>query len=163
MMATTVRAGEEAPELSGRARRRPNWPLLLIAVFMLPVGVQAALFPRSFFEDFPLGRGWVVMTGGAYNEHLVRDVGVLFVALVVATAWTAWTREGDRAVAVAWIVQGVAHLAFHAAHLHHLSGGDQAGLLGSLILIVVLAVAALSYPTTRSARPGKHTSARSRR
>ncbi len=66
---------------------------MLIALFMLPVGVQAALFPRSFFEDFPLGRGWVAATGGPYNEHLVRDnVGVLFVALIVATAWTAWTR-----------------------------------------------------------------------
>lgn len=125
---------------------------MLIALFMLPVGVQAALLPRSFFEDFPLGRGWVANTGGAYNEHLVRDVGVLFVALVVATAWTARTRGGDRAVAVAWIVQGVAHLGFHAAHLDHLSGGDQAGLLATLIVVVVLAVAAIFYPTTGSAR-----------
>jgi hypothetical protein len=124
---------------------------MLIAVFMLPVGVQAALFPRSFFEDFPLGRGWVAMTGGPYNEHLVRDVGVLFVALVLVSAWAAWTRQGDRALAVAWIVQSVAHLGFHAAHLHHLAGGDQAGLLASLVIIVVLAVAALVYPAARSA------------
>ena len=124
---------------------------MLIALFMVPVGVQAALFPRSFFEDFPLGRGWVAMTGGPYNEHLVRDVGVLFVALVIATVWTAWTREGDQALAVAWIVQSVAHLGFHAAHLHHLSGGDQAGLLASLIIVVVLAVAAFFFPTTRPA------------
>ena len=138
--------------LARRTRRRPNWPLMLIALFMLPVGVQAALAPRSFFEDFPLGRGWVAITGGPYNEHLVRDVGVLFVALIVATAWTAWTRAGDRALAAAWIVQGVAHLGFHAAHLHHLPGGDQAGLLASLIVVVVLAVAAILYPTA-SSRP----------
>ena len=124
---------------------------MLIALFMLPVGVQAALFPRSFFEDFPLGRGWVAATGGPYNEHLVRDVGVLFVALIVATAWTAWTRAGDRALAAAWIVQGVGHLGFHAAHLHHLPGSDRAGLLASLIVVVVLAVAAILYPTARSA------------
>ena len=133
-------------------RRRPNWPLVLIALFMLPVGVQAALSPRSFFEDFPLGRGWVANTGGSYNEHLVRDVGVLFLALVVATAWTAWTRAGDRAVAAAWIVQGVGHLAFHAAHLDHLSGGDQAGLIASLIIVVVLAVGAIFWPL---ASPGR--------
>lgn len=124
---------------------------MLIALFMLAVGVQAALLPRSFFEDFPLGRGWVAATGGAYNEHLVRDVGVLFVALIVATAWTAWTRAGDRALAAAWIVQGVGHLGFHAAHLHDLSGGDQAGLLASLIVVAVLAVAAVFYPTAISA------------
>ena len=124
---------------------------MLIVLFMLPVGVQAALFPRSFFEDFPLGRGWVAATGGPYNEHLVRDVGVLFLALIVATTWTAWTRAGDRALAVAWIVQGVAHLGFHAAHLQHIPGGDQAGLLASLIVVVGLALAATIYPTSRPA------------
>ncbi|MCU1364903.1 MAG: hypothetical protein JWN39_542 [Ilumatobacteraceae bacterium] len=139
------------PEPSRWARRRVNWPLMLIGLFKLPVGVQAALLPRSFFEDFPLGRGWVAATGGPYDEHLVRDVGVLFVALIVATAWTAWTRAGDRAVATAWIVQGAGHLAFHSAHLMHLSGSDQAGLLVSLIVVVVLAVAAVFYPMARSA------------
>ncbi len=125
---------------------------MLIALFMFPVGLQAALLPRSFFDDFPLGRSWVARTGGPYNEHLVRDVGVLFLALVVATAWTAWTRRGDRAVAVAWIVQSTAHVAFHAAHLTHLSGGDQAGLLASLVIVVALAVAACLYPPNGSAR-----------
>jgi len=149
---TTAQAHDEAPEIPRRARRRPNWPLLLIAVLMLPVGIEAALLPRSFFEDFPLDRGWVAATGGAYNEHLVRDVGVLFLALIVATAWTAWTRAGDRALAVAWIVQSVGHLAFHVAHLEHLSGGDRAGLLASLIIVVVLAVAAIVYPRGEPAR-----------
>jgi hypothetical protein len=125
---------------------------MAIAVFMLPVGVQAALFPRSFFDDFPLGRGWVAAAGGPYNEHLVRDVGILFLALVVATVWTAWTRGGDRAVAAAWIVQGIGHLAFHVAHLDDMSGGDQAGLLVSLIVVVGLAVAAIVYPAPRPAR-----------
>ena len=152
LVTTTAHAEDAAPEVPRRAQRRPNWPLLLIAVFMLPVGIQAALFPRSFFEDFPLDRGWVAAAGGAYNEHLVRDVGVLFLALIVATAWTAWTRAGDRALAVAWIVQSVGHLAFHVAHLEHLSGGDRAGLLASLIIVVVLAVAAIVYPRGEPAR-----------
>ena len=150
-MATTTHGIDETSEASPGIRRRPNWPLMLIALFMLPVGVQAALFPRSFFEDFPAGRGWVAASGGPYNEHLVRDVGVLFLALIVATTWTAWTRAGDRALAVAWIVQGVAHLGFHAAHLQHMPGGDQAGLLASLTVVVGLAVAAMIYPTARPA------------
>lgn len=150
-MATTARESDQASELSRWTRGRPNWPLVLIALFMLPAGVQAALFPRSFFEDFPLGRSWVVDTGGPYNEHLVRDVGILFVALIVATAWTAWTRAGDRALAAAWILQGVAHLGFHAAHLDHLAGADRAGLLASLIVVVALAIAAIFSPTAGSA------------
>jgi hypothetical protein len=118
---------------------------------MAPVGIQAALWPRSFFDDFPIGRGWVAATGGPYNEHLVRDVGVLFVALVVAAVWTAMTRAGDRAVAVAWIIQGVGHLIFHTAHLHDLAAGDQVALIASLAAVPILAVAALVYPTNRPA------------
>ena len=49
----------------------------LIAVFMAPAGVQAPFAPRSFFDDFPLGRSWIAHHGDAYNEHLVRDVGAL--------------------------------------------------------------------------------------
>jgi hypothetical protein len=47
------------------------------------------------------------------------------------------------------ILQGVAHLSFHAAHLDHLSGGDQAGLLASLIIVVALARGAL-LPDSRT-------------
>jgi hypothetical protein len=146
---TTSPASDAATQAASQTRRRVNWPLLLIAGFMAPVGVQAALFPRSFFDDFPVGRGWIAATRGAYNEHLVRDVGVLFIALVIATAWTVWSRQGDRPVAVAWIVQGVAHLVFHTRHLHDLTGLDRAALLGSLAVIPVLAALALRYPTNR--------------
>lgn len=140
-----------APRAGRVARLRPNWPLLLIAGFMAPVGAQAALFPRSFHDDFPVGRGWIAATGGAYNEHLTRDVGVLFVAIVLATVWTGKTRAGDRAVATAWIVQSVAHILFHAAHLHELAGADRVALLASLAAVPVLAAAALRYPTSRLA------------
>lgn len=146
-----MQEGDEVAHRPLSSRTPVNWPLALIALFMLPAGLQASISPRSFFDDFPAGRGWVAATGGPYNEHLVRDVGVLFVALVVPTLWTAWTREGDRAVAVAWIIQGVAHLGFHAAHLDHLSGGDQIGLIASLVIVVVLAITATLYPTGRPA------------
>ena len=46
------------------------------------VGLQALFAPRSFYDDFPIGRGWVAMDG-PYNQHLVRDVGSLNLALVV--------------------------------------------------------------------------------
>jgi len=37
----------------------------------------------------------------AYNEHLVRDVGALFLALVIASLWTARNRAFVTPVAVA--------------------------------------------------------------
>jgi hypothetical protein len=60
--------------------------LLLLASAPLVVGMWALLVPHSFYDDFPLpGRDWV-STLGPYNEHLVRDVGALNLALGVLLA-----------------------------------------------------------------------------
>ena len=131
----------------------------LIAVFMAPAGLQAAFAPRSFFEDFPLGRGWIAHEGDAYNEHLVRDVGALFLALIIVTVWTLLRHRPARPVAVAWLVQGTLHLAYHAGHLDGYETVDKIGLVGSLVSIPALALVALwagwSSPST-SPRTAHH-------
>ena len=119
-----------------------RWALLAIAVFMAPTGVQAAFAPRSFFDDFPLGRGWIAAEGGTYDEHLVRDVGVLFIALILVTLWAAWKRQAETPVAIAWVVQGVLHLVYHIGHLDALGAADKIALVGSLVSIPVLALIA---------------------
>jgi hypothetical protein len=115
----------------------------LIAVSMLPAGLQAAFTPRSFFDDFPLGRGWIAHEGDAYNEHLVRDVGALFLALIIVTAVTLWRHRPARPVAAAWLVQGALHLIYHAGHLDGFDTIDKVGLVGSLVSVPVLALVAL--------------------
>jgi hypothetical protein len=117
--------------------------LWLLVAFNLPVGLQAAFAPRSFFDDFPLGRGWISADGALYNEHLVRDVGVLYLALIIATAWTALRRGPSRPIAAAWLVQGLLHVSFHIHHLHGFDTAEQVALIGSLITIPVLAAVAL--------------------
>lgn len=117
--------------------------LAAIGLLTLPVGVQAAFAPRSFFDDFPFGRGWIAAEGGSYDEHLVRDVGLLFVALTVVTLWSAWRGELVAPIAVAWLVQGLGHLAYHVGHLDGVAGVDRVGLVGSLVVIPVLAGLAL--------------------
>ena len=72
----TARAAGIEPALPGKVRLL----LWLLALGNLGVGIQAAFTPRSFYDDFPLGRGWVAMDG-PYNQHLVRDVGSLNLAL----------------------------------------------------------------------------------
>lgn len=119
-----------------------------IGLLMVPVGLQAAVAPRSFFDDFPLGRGWIAAEGGAYDEHLVRDVGVLFLALIVVTLWAAWRDQFVVPVAIAWLVQGVGHLVYHAGHLDGLDGADRVGLVVSLVAVPVLAVSALGATAT---------------
>jgi hypothetical protein len=134
--------------------RVQRWALALIAVFMLPTALHAAFAPRSWFDDFPLGRGWIAAEDGAYDEHLVRDVGVLFIAMIIVTAWSAWRGEATQAVAIAWIVQGVLHLGYHIGHLDRLGTVDQVALVGSLASIPVLAAVALwaGISPQRSAR-----------
>jgi hypothetical protein len=120
-----------------------RWSLIVIAVLMAPAGLQAAFAPRSFFEEFPLGRGWISAGDAVYDEHLVRDVGALFLALIVATVWCALRREAMAAVAVAWLVEGVLHLGYHIGHLDGLGATDKTGLIVSLVLVPVLALVAL--------------------
>lgn len=123
--------------------RIQRWSLALIALFMLPSAIQATVAPESWFDDFPLGRGWVAAEGGAYDEHLVRDVGVLFLALIIVTMWSVWRREAMTIVAVAWLVQGVLHVGYHVGHLEGLETVDRVGLLGSLVSIPILAALSL--------------------
>jgi hypothetical protein len=120
-----------------------RWSLIAIAVLMAPAGLQAAFAPRNFFEEFPLGRGWISAGDAVYDEHLVRDVGALFLALIVATVWCALRREAMAAVAVAWLIEGVLHLGYHVGHLDGLGATDKTGLVVSLVVVPVLALVAL--------------------
>ena len=133
------------------ARQMQRWSLALIAVFMLPTALQATLAPRSWFDDFPLGRGWIAAEGGAFDEHLVRDVGVLFLALVIVTAWSAWRGEATLAVAIAWIVQGVLHLVYHVGHLDGLPTADRVAMIGSLASIPLLGAVAVWFAVSAQA------------
>lgn len=120
-----------------------RWALVAIAVAMLPAGIQAAFTPRTFFDDFPLGRGWISVGDATYDEHLVRDVGALFIALIIVTVWAAWKQQAMAAVAIAWLVQGVLHLVYHLGHLEQLDRVDQVGLVISLTAVPVLALVTL--------------------
>src|SRR3954451_21930753 len=94
------------PALSARVRVL-LW-FLVISSFL--VGFQALFTPRSFYDDFPLGRGWVHMDG-PYNQHLVRDVGSLNLALVVLVlaALFVSTRLLATVAAVVYLVNAIPH------------------------------------------------------
>jgi hypothetical protein len=120
--------------------------LLVVAIgaMFVPVGVQAAFAPRSFHDEFPLGRSWLTRAGGHYDEHLTRDVGALFLALALVSIWTWWRAELRTPVAAAWLVQGSLHLMYHVGHLDRLGTGDQVALVASLIGVPVTAGVALA-------------------
>jgi hypothetical protein len=112
------------------------------------VGLWALALPRSFYDDFPgVGRVWVAVDG-PYNEHLVRDVGGLYLALafVAAVALVSGSVLVARAAGGAALIFGVPHLLYHAVNLDPFGTADAVALVTSLALAVVAALAALAAP-----------------
>lgn len=147
--ATARQAGLE-PALPGRVRVL----LWLLALGNIGVGLQALFTPRSFYDDFPLGRGWV-RADGPYNQHLVRDVGSLNLALVVLVlaALFVGTRALARTAMVAWLVNAVPHFAYHLRHLSmNMAGSDKVGIVATLGFAVVAPLLALWW-MRRAAEP----------
>ena len=123
------------------------------------VGLWAALGPRSWYDSFPLpGRHWVSALG-PYNEHLARDVGGLYLALLVISAWAVLRphRETFLLAGAAWLVFSIPHLAFHLQHLDMLPAVDQAGNIVTLGGTVVLAAALLLPQPARRPRSTRTT------
>ena len=127
------------------ARLAVRVALLLLLVTALVVGVWATVAPRSFYLDVPGGSHMWVAADGPYNEHLVRDVGELNLALAVVTGCAlVWmTRAVTVAAALAWLVYSLPHFAYHASNLQVVSGSDQPAELVSLAIPILLAGAVL--------------------
>src|SRR3954468_23700325 len=88
--------------------------LAIIAIAPAWVGIWATLAPRSFYDDFPGPSSWVAPLG-AYDEHLVRDVGAFELALFAVTLFAIVTldRRVVQAALIAAIVGGLPHLIYH--------------------------------------------------
>jgi hypothetical protein len=127
------------------ARRVARSALALLFVQGLIVGVWAAAWPRSFYDDFPSGgRAWVA-ADGPYNEHLVRDFGDLNLALAAVTlvALVSLTRLVALAAALGWIVYQAPHLVYHLRHLDLYDTTDKVANVTALVLALVLPVVVL--------------------
>jgi hypothetical protein len=113
--------------------------LVVLGIVQLVDGLYALLAPRSFYGDFPLGRGWVEALP-AYNEHLVRDVGGLFLATAVVLLAAA--RSLDRRLVivacVSFLCFSVPHTIYHLFNLRPYGTFDAVGnvlALGATVLV----------------------------
>jgi hypothetical protein len=138
----------------------------LLALSAAYVGAWTQVAPQSFHESFPgLGQVWVAPLG-PYNEHLIRDVGGLYLALTVFTAWAALRGEVPalRAAGLAWLAFGVPHTAFHLLNRHGFSDADWAASLTPLIAAVAAAALLVfmreSSPLRPASKPGEVEAAR---
>jgi hypothetical protein len=138
-----------------RQVRRP-WlrsGLLIVAATPLAGGLWALLFPRAFYDDFPLpGSGWV-STLGPYNEHLVRDYGALNLgmAVLLLAAGVLLERRLVQVALLSWLVFEVPHLIFHVGQTRHFSPGSNFAQLGGLAFLVLLPLVLLFLPPQKGA------------
>jgi hypothetical protein len=123
--------------------------LWVLATAQGMVGTWALVAPLVFYEGFPLpGHPWVALLP-PFNEHLVRDVGALNLALAAVLAGAALRadRATVRLAAIASLVAAVPHAAYHALHLSHFPLADAvaqtvATVLHLALLVVVLLLGA---------------------
>ena len=122
-----------------------------LALVSVQIGAWALLAPRSFYDGFPgLGRAWVSVDG-PYNEHLVRDVGALNLALtaIFVLAAVSLSRSLIVGAAIAAMVWGVPHLVYHLVNTGGLSASDLTLSLTGLVLFAGLPLALLAVARNR--------------
>jgi uncharacterized membrane protein YphA (DoxX/SURF4 family) len=120
--------------------------LAILAFGSAVVGVWAQFFPRSFYDSFPgMGRHWVAVDG-PYNEHLVRDVGGLNLALVavLVAAIVTLVPVLVRIAAIAYLIYALPHFIYHLHHLEAYETADQFGNAISLAITVVVPLVILA-------------------
>ena len=102
-------------------------------------GLWITISPKSFYEDFPLGRGWVEALP-AYNEHLTRDVGGLFLAtgFILIVAAIHLERRLVQIALVSYLLFSIPHTVFHLFNLEPYATGDAVANVITLAATVLL-------------------------
>jgi hypothetical protein len=119
--------------------------LLFGLLLQLVTGVWPLLWPRHFYDTFPLpGHPWQAWQP-AYNEHLIRDFGALNLVLALLFGVSAYTMDRllTRTTLVAYLIFSVPHLIFHLNHLEGMPTVDAVaqvvslsiGVAGPLVLL----------------------------
>jgi hypothetical protein len=112
--------------------------LALMAGYALFLGATATFAPRTFYDDFPFLAHWVERLP-PYNEHLITDVGGLYLGFALLFGWAAWKCERTLALAAssAFLLVAVLHVVFHATHLEGFGTVDGAAEIAALASLLV--------------------------
>ena len=120
-----------------------RYGLIAVAVGQASTGLWALVAPRSFYENFPAGRGGWVSATGPYNEHMTIDYGALSLALVAVLVAAAVVLERRLVIAAAcaYLIWSVPHFVYHLATIDIYGTGDAIGNVLTLAATVVLPLA----------------------
>lgn len=127
-----------------RSQKSVQGALGLLFLAAAVIGLTATVAPRTFYDDFPFLVHWVELLP-PYNEHLVTDVGGLYLGFAVLFGWAARTLDRTlvRAVCAAWLLTATIHLGFHAGHLAGFGSADAIAEISTLALLLAPAPVAI--------------------
>jgi hypothetical protein len=115
--------------------------LLFLLLNTLLVGLWAQFIPYSFYQYFPNSTWSWVSIDGPYNQHLVRDVGGLNLALTGLIVLALFNSEVIllRAVAISTLIYQIPHTFYHIIHLQLLPTTIQQATQTFLLVLGILA------------------------
>jgi hypothetical protein len=138
-------------EWTREQRRWLRGGIAVMAVTPALVGIWASVSPRGFYDQFPgAGHHWVSAVG-AYDEHLVRDVGALYLGALVllVLAWVWLDRRLVQAALISYAVAALPHLIYHCTALDGFSAGDAVAEIGGLAVNVIVPIGLLTVTRPR--------------
>jgi hypothetical protein len=117
-------------------------------------GLWAYVAPRNWYDTFPgMGLSWLPQLG-PYNEHFAKDVGAMFLGLMLLSVLTFIHITNTTLVKVTagtWTVFNLLHFIYHMQMLGMYSPRDQ--VLNAIVLTaILLAGAALFIPNRQPAK-----------
>jgi hypothetical protein len=92
--------------------------LAILGLTALSIGLPATFVPETFYTDYPFFTALVKLLP-PYNEHLITDVGGLYIGFGLMFAWATFrpSRQLVLPLCWAWIVAQSLHFAFHISNL----------------------------------------------
>ncbi len=122
----------------------------MLGLSALSIGLPASFAPETFYTDYPFYTSLVSLLP-PYNEHLVTDIGGLYLGFGVMFAWALFqpSRQLIIPLCSAWIVAQALHFAFHVSHLTGFTTSEAVGQtigLGLYIVLAIIPVALLKRP-----------------
>jgi hypothetical protein len=125
--------------------------LVILTLAGAYTGGWAYFAPHHWYTHFPgFGRSWLPQLG-PYNEHLSKDAGAMFLALMVLSLFALHYVRSNRIAQITglvWLTFNVLHLIYHMQHLYMYDSLDKTLNIVSLGFLV-LASAALLTPVTQ--------------
>lgn len=115
--------------------------LAVLALSALSIGLPASFAPETFYTDYPFYTALVKLLP-PYNEHLITDIGGLYLGFGILFAWALFkpSRQLIIPVCTAWIVAQALHFAFHISHLTGFTTSEATGQTIGLALYIGVAI-----------------------